>query len=87
MVGRGPAEDLARGQLLDGGEVEPAFIRLNVADVSEPDLVRPVCAEVPIQPVGGNRVVVTAVGGARRPLAAQPRKSRLAAGTDRVWLG
>jgi hypothetical protein len=33
VVGHRPADDLARGQVLDGGEVEPAFVGREVREI------------------------------------------------------
>jgi hypothetical protein len=73
VVGHRPAQDLARGQVLDRGEIQPALVCGQVADVGQPDLVGPLGGEVARQPVGGDRELVAAVRRARRaalPLAA-----------------
>ena len=62
-----PANDLHRGQVLDGGEVEPAFVRSDVGDVSEPDRIGCGGFEVAVEQVGRGCVGVAAVGGHRRP--------------------
>ena len=58
MLRHRPADDLARGQVLDGGQVEPALVRRQVADVGQPDRVRPLGREAPLVPpaVGGTPV-------------------------------
>src|SRR4051794_29798036 len=72
VVGHAPADDLARGQVLDRGEVEPAFPGRDVAEVGQPDRVRPLGGEVPVEQVRRDRVVVPAVGRARH--AAPPAR-------------
>ena len=37
--GHRPANDLHRGQVLDGGEVEPSLVRRDVGDVGQPDCI------------------------------------------------
>jgi hypothetical protein len=83
VVGHAPADDLAGGQVLDGGQVEPALVGRQVGEVGEPDRVRPLGREAPPEEVRRDREVVPAVGGAGRPasppaggqahLAHQPR--------------
>ncbi len=64
MVRHGPADDLARGHVLDRGQIQEAFAGRDVRDVGQPDLVRPFRDEVPRQQVGGHREIVAAVRGA-----------------------
>ncbi len=53
MVGpRRPADDLAREQIHDDGQVEPALPRPNVGDIRDPRLVSPRHRELPLQEVG-----------------------------------
>ena len=66
-LGHRPANDLHRGQVLDGGEVEPTFVRSDVGDVSEPDRIGCGGFEVAVEQVGRGCVGVAAVGGHRRP--------------------
>jgi hypothetical protein len=83
MVGHRPADDLARGQVLDRGRVQPALVGRRVGDVGEPDRIGPLGGEAPVEQVRGDREVVPAVGGAGWPatppagrpahLAHQPR--------------
>src|SRR3954471_13453234 len=68
-----PADDLARGQVLDRGQVQPALVRRQVGDVGQPDRVGPLGDEVAVEQVRGDRQVVPAVGGPRGPTAAPPR--------------
>src|SRR3954447_1620262 len=83
VVGHGPADDLARGHVLDRGQIQKALVGRDVGDVGQPDLVRPVRGEVPRQQVRGDREIMAAVRGSgctaaapagREPhLAHQPR--------------
>ncbi len=66
-LGHRPADDLHRGQILDGGEVEPAFVGWDVGDVSEPDRIGRGGFEVAVEQIGRDRMGVAAVGGDRRP--------------------
>ena len=66
-LGHRPADDLHRGQILDGGEVEPAFVSWDVGDVSEPDRIGRSGFEVAVEQIGRDRMGVAAVGGDRRP--------------------
>ena len=66
-LGHRPADDLHRGQILDGGEVEPAFVSWDVGDVSEPDRIGRNGFEVAVEQIGRDRMGVAAVGGDRRP--------------------
>lgn len=50
-----PADDLASGQVLDGGEVQEAFLGRDIADVGETDGIRAVGRELAAKPVGGDR--------------------------------
>ena len=45
------------------GQVQPALAGPDVADVGQPDRVRRRDRELPIQPVGRDWMIVTAVGG------------------------
>ena len=64
-LGHRPADDLHRGQILDGGEVEPAFVSWDVGDVSEPDRIGRNGFEVAVEQIGRDRMGVAAVGGDR----------------------
>ena len=66
-LGHRPADDLHRGQILDGGELEPAFVSCDVGDVSEPDRIGRNGFEVAVEQIGRDRMGVAAVGGDRRP--------------------
>src|SRR5215203_1963055 len=63
VVGHGPADDLARGHVLDRGQIQEALAGRNVGDVRQPDLVRSLRREVAIQQVRSDRQVVAAVRG------------------------
>ncbi len=64
-LGHRPADDLHCGQILDGGEVEPAFVGRDVGDVSEPDRIGRSGFEVAVEQIGRDRMGVAAVGGDR----------------------
>ena len=66
-LGHRPADDLHRGQILDGGEVEPAFVCCDAGDVSEPDRIGRNGFEVAVEQIGRDRMGAAAVGGDRRP--------------------
>src|SRR4051812_14424012 len=47
-----PADDLAREEIHDDGEIEPALPRPNIGDIRHPGCVRPRDGETPLQQVG-----------------------------------
>src|SRR3954447_25914525 len=63
VVGHRPADDLARGHVLDRGQIQEALVGRDVGDVGQPDLVRPVRGEVPRQQARGDREIMAAVRG------------------------
>ena len=65
--GHRPADDRHRGQILDGGEVEPAFVSWDVRDASEPDRIGRNGFEVAVEQIGRDCMGVAAVDGDRRP--------------------
>src|SRR4051795_8043261 len=65
VVGHRPADDLTRGHVLDRGQVQPALAGRDVGDVGQPDRVRSLGGELPVERVGRDREVVAAVGGPR----------------------
>src|SRR4051794_26779569 len=65
VVGHRPADDLARGHVLDRGQVQPALAGRDVGEVGQPDRVRSLGGELPVEQVGRDREVVAAVGGPR----------------------
>src|SRR3954466_4915416 len=67
-----PADDLARGQVLDRGQVQPALVRRQVGDVGQPDRVGPLGDEVAVEQVRRDRQGVAGVGGPRRPPGGPP---------------
>lgn len=64
MIAHRPADDLARGQIEDGGQVQPALAGRQVGDVGQPDCVWPRGREVLLQEIGRDREIVAAVGRA-----------------------
>lgn len=59
-----PAGDLAGVQIEHRGQVQPAFAGWDVGEVGQPDLVGGLGLEVAAEPVGRDRIAVTAVSGA-----------------------
>jgi hypothetical protein len=57
-------DDLAAEQIHDRGQVEPAFVGLDVSDIGEPDTVRRCGSKVAFEPVRCDRQIVTTVGRA-----------------------
>src|SRR3712207_8623090 len=55
VVGHAPADDLARGQVLDRGQVQPALVGRQVGDVGEPHRVGPPGGEASPEQVGRDR--------------------------------
>ena len=58
-----PAHHLAAKQVDDGGQVQPAFVGLDVGDVATPELVGSFRVEAPLHQVRCHRQAVAAVGG------------------------
>src|SRR5215211_404346 len=63
MLRHRPAHDLARGQILDGREVQKALVGWKVRDVGQPHGVGALGFKGPAQPIGRNRQVMAAVRG------------------------
>src|SRR4051794_18792154 len=79
VVGHAPADDLARGHVLDRRQVQPALPGRDVRDVGQPDRVRLVGRELPVEQVGRDREAVAAAGRARDAApAARDRQAALA---------
>jgi len=57
-----PADDAPGMQIQDHGQIQPALTRPNIANVTRPFQVWPVCCEVPIQQVRRNVELVVAIG-------------------------
>lgn len=66
-------DDLHRGQILDGGEVESAFVRRNVRYVGQPDRIGYGDIELALQQIGRDGMDVAAVGSDRHPPSASRR--------------
>ncbi len=62
-LAHGPANDLARVHVQDRSEVQPAFARRHIGQVGEPDFVGGLGREAPAEPVGRDRIAMTAVSG------------------------
>ena len=60
----GPADEPAAVLVQDAGQIKPAFLGGHVGDVAPPDLVGGTRSGQFRQPVGGDGLVVVAVGGA-----------------------
>ena len=65
--GHRPADDLHRRQILDSGEVEPAFVRRDVRYVGQPDCIGQGDIELPLKKIGRDGMRMAAVGGDRYP--------------------
>jgi len=59
-----PADDFAGEEIEHDGQIEPPFLGWHVGDVGEPNLIGPLGGEFLVEPVGGDRQIVMAVGGA-----------------------
>ena len=59
-----PACDFAGEVIEHDGQIEPPFGGWHAGDVGEPNLIRPLGGEFLVEPVGGDRQIVMAVGGA-----------------------
>jgi hypothetical protein len=62
MIAHRPANHFAREQVEDHGQVEPALAGRNVGDIRQPDLIRLLGREIPIQQGGCDRQGMLAVG-------------------------
>ena len=62
-IADGPANDAPGMQIKDDGEVKPALLGPDIADVTGPFLVRVLCGEVPIQQVRRDVEAVVAARG------------------------
>lgn len=60
----GPADQAATATVEHASDVEPAFVGRHVSQIAHPDLVRLGRGRQRREPVGGNRMRVSAVGGA-----------------------
>lgn len=69
-VGKGIAHNFSGTQILDDGQVEPAFPGGNVGDITHPGLIWLCKEEVSLQKIGCNGVAVPGVGcGLIRPVS------------------
>ena len=66
-IANGPADDAAREQVDDDGQVYPSFSRPDVRDIDAPRLVGAIGGKVLIDDVRRHRPTVLAVGGALEP--------------------
>ena len=87
-LGHRPADDLHRGQILDGGEVEPAFVSWDVGDVSEPDRIGRNGFEVAVEQTGRDRMgppwrLSVVIGARRLPRDGRMPFSRMSLATER----
>ena len=64
VLAHGPAGQAPAVKVQDAGQVEPAFLGVDVGDVAEPDLVGGARSGQFGQAIGSNGLVVVAVGGA-----------------------
>ena len=58
------ANDLSGEKIEHDSQIEPSFLGWDIGYVSKPDLIRPLGGEFLGEPVGGNRPIMAAVGGA-----------------------
>src|SRR3984893_6737098 len=58
------ADDFAGEEIEHDGQIEPPFLGWHLGDVGEPNLIGPLGGEFLVEPVGGDRQIVMAVGGA-----------------------
>jgi hypothetical protein len=63
VIRHGPAHDLARGQVLESGQVENLLVGGDVRDVGQPHGIGALGHKGPTQPVRCNRQVMAAVRG------------------------
>ena len=63
MFAHGPADDFAAVEVQDGRQVKPAFLGLDIGEVGHPELVGRGGLGRLGQAIGGNGLVVVAVGG------------------------
>ena len=59
----GPADDAPRMQIKDDSQIQPAFPRPDIADVTGPFLVWAISSKVPVQQVGCDIELMIAVSG------------------------
>src|SRR5271156_5044459 len=64
VFAHGPAGEPAAVKVQDAGQIEPAFVGCHAGDVPKPDLVGGAGNGKVRQTIGGDRLVVVAVGGA-----------------------
>lgn len=64
VLAHSPAGQPAAVEVQNAGQVEPAFLGVDVSDVADPDLVGRIRSGQFGQPIGGDGLVVVAVGGA-----------------------
>src|SRR5665213_3155054 len=64
VFAHGPAGESAAVKVHDAGQIEPAFLGRHVGDVPEPDVVGGAGSAHVRQAIGGDGLVVVAVGGA-----------------------
>src|ERR1035438_4159177 len=64
VFAHGPSGEAAAVQIHDASQIEPAFLGRYVSDVPEPDLVGGAGSGQVRQAIGGDGLVVVAVGGA-----------------------
>src|SRR5689334_4463812 len=67
MIAHRPTDDPAAVEVHDRRRIEPSLVGFDVSEVGEPDLVRRLGVEVPIEQVGSDRQVVATVGGRYPP--------------------
>src|SRR4051794_31892056 len=64
MLAHRPTDDFSGEQIEDHGQVEPALAGRDIGDIRQPDLIRLLGHEIPIEQVGRDRQRMLAVGRA-----------------------
>jgi len=64
---RVPSDNPAAAEIHDGRQIQPAFGRGNISDVSDPGVIDPSGLGQGLEPIGCDGLIVLAVGGARAP--------------------
>jgi len=62
VVTHRPANDISCEEIEDDSQIEPAFRGWHIGYIGEPYLIGPFGNEVLIEPVGGDRKIVIAIG-------------------------
>src|SRR5580658_101323 len=77
MIGRRPAHDLARTQIDDGGQVQPALSRWDVGDVGGPGPIGRRLIELAVEPILEDRMLMATVRGPHHEATSHLRANRV----------